>query len=396
MPGHLPRQIEVLEPEGLPEGAKIIECVITETLEYEPGKLFVRQIQRNKYIIEQTDEKTTFAIAALPSLPIPKGNAGPSVIAHFITGKFVDHIPYHRLIKIFKRDGVILPESTVNGWSNKGITLLEPLYQKLKDKILSATYLMADETPIPVLTNDKPGSTHKGYMWAYYDPINKLVFFDYRKSRARTGPIEVLKGYSGYLQTDGYTAYDDLNNENIVQLACMAHARRKFEHALDNNEALADHALQLIRRLYDIERYCREKELSFEDIIVQRQENALPLLNEFKQWMDDHLMTVAPKSSIGIAIAYTLNLWPRLSRYVEDGRLYIDNNLIENSIRPIALGRKNYLFAGSHESAEQIAVIYSLLGTCKINNVEPEGWLKHVLSIISDWPANQLQKLLPA
>lgn len=394
LPAHLPRVIEIIEPENIPAGARRIDSIITEVLKYQPSKLEVRQIVRYKYIVDQNDEKTTFLIAPLPTLPIPKGNADASVIAHFIIGKFVDHIPYHRMIKIFKRQGLNLPESTVNGWSTKGIALVDPLYEVLKEKVLSGTYLMADETPIPVLTSDKPGATHKGYLWAYYDPINKLVFFDYRKSRARTGPEDVLQDYDGYLQTDGYSAYNGLK-EGIIQLACMAHARRKFEYALDNNKALAAHALELLAKLYDIERYSRENNLNHEQRKQIRQEKALPVLLEFKRWMDDNLITVAPRSSIGIAIAYTLNLWPRLVRYVEDGRLEIDNNLIENSIRPIALGRKNYLFAGSHESAMQIATMYSLLGTCKIRSIEPESWLKNVLSVIPDMPADQLYSLLP-
>lgn len=396
LPGHLPRVTEIIEPEGLPEDAKKLDCVITETLEYESAKLFVRQIVRYKYITSQTDERTDIVIAPLPSLPIPKGNAGASLIAHFIIGKFVDHLPYYRMIKIFKRQGISFPESTVNGWSNKGIALIEPVYHKLKEAVLAGSYLMADETPIPVLTSDKPGAAHKGYLWAYYDPISNLVFFDYRKSRERAGPDEVLQDYEGYLQTDGYSAYNDLKNKhNIIQLACMAHARRKFEHALDNDHALADHAMKLIGRLYDIERHAVETQLDFEQIKNLRLEKSLPILEEFKSWMDEKIIAVKPKSSIGLAIAYTLKLWPRLTRYVEDGRLKIDNNLIENSIRPIALGRKNYLFAGSHESAQQIAIIYSLLGTCKIRDIEPEAWLKKALTVIPDWQANQVHKLIP-
>jgi transposase len=396
LPGHLPRVTEVIEPEGLPANAKRLNCIITEILEYEAGKLYVRQIMRYNYILSQTDEKTDIVIAPLPSLPIPKGNAGASLIAYIITSKFVDHLPFYRQIQMFKRQGIIFPESTYNGWSNKGIALVEPVCDKIKQIALSGSYLMADETPIPVLTSDKPGATHKGYLWAYYDPINKLVFFDYRKSRERAGPNEVLSDYEGYLQTDGYTAYNDLKNKhNIIQLACMAHARRKFEHALENDHALADHALKLIGSLYDIERHATEAQLTFDQIKELRLEKSLPILEEFKSWMDEKIIQVKPKSAIGLAIAYTLKLWSRLIRYTEDGRLKIDNNLIENSIRPIALGRKNYLFAGSHESAQQIAVVYSLLGTCKIRGIEPQGWLKKVLTVIPDWPANQVHKLIP-
>jgi transposase len=395
LPAHLPRVTEVIEPENLPVGAKRIDTLITEVLKYEPSRISVRQIIRYKYIIEQTDEKTTFLIAPLPTLPIPKGNADSCLISHVLVSKFVDHLPLHRQIKMFKRQGVTIAESTMNGWISNVIPVhLSRLYAQIKNTVLTGSYLMADETPIPVLSKDKPGSSHKGYLWAYYDPINKLVFFDYRKSRSRTGPEEVLKEYDGYLQTDGYTGYNGLNN-GIIQLACMAHARRKFEYALENNKELASHALGLIRKLYDIERYLRDNESDFDTRKQIRQDKALPVLLEFKQWMDDNLMVVAPRSSIGLAIAYTLNLWPRLIRYIEDGRLEIDNNLIENSIRPIALGRKNYLFAGSHESAGHIAIMYSLLGTCKIRGIEPESWLKQALSIIPDTKDDQLKSLLP-
>ena len=236
LPAHLPRKVEVIEPENLPENAKKIGETITEVLDYQPADLFVRQIVRPKYIISSTDEKTEIVIAQLPSLPIAKGNAGTGLISQILISKFVDHLPFYRQIQIFKRQNVNLAESTLNGWFNAGCRILEPLFEVLKQKLLSTDYLMADETPISVLTKDKPGSTHKGYHWVYYDPVNKLAVFDYRKTRGREGPDEMLKSFSGHLQTDGYVAYTKLeNHENIVLLACMAHARRKFEHALNND-----------------------------------------------------------------------------------------------------------------------------------------------------------------
>ena len=250
--------------------------------------------------------------------------------------------------------------------------------------------------PIPVLTNDKPGATHKGYHWVYHNPLEKIVLFDYQKSRGREGPDELLKNFSGHLQTDGYQAYNNLKNQsNIKQLACMAHARRKFEHALDSNPALAAEAMSMFGELYDIEREGREGNMDYEAIKELRQQKSKPILEKIKKWLDEHLLTVLPKSAIGGAIAYTHNLWPRLVRYIDDGRFQIDNNLIENTIRPVALGRKNYLFAGSHDAAQNAAMIYSLLATCKINNVEPFAWLKQTLSILPDYPANKLEKLLP-
>ncbi len=396
LPAHLPRRVEVIEPENIAEGAKKIGEAITEILEYEPANVYVRQLVRPKYIVESTDESTRIVIAELPSLPVPKGNAGPSMIAHVLVNKFVDHLPFYRQAQIFKRQGLNIPESTIGGWFSAGCNLLGFVYQAQKTKILASDYLMADETPIAVLSSDKPGATHTGYYWVYYDPVNRMVLFDYRKTRGREGPEELLKNFSGYLQTDGYTAYNNLKNQtNITQLACMAHARRKFEHAKDNDPQRATQAMSMIQKLYDIERQAREELLQPDEIKHLRQQQAKPILDEMGKWLKEQVGHTLPKSAIGGAIAYTLTLWPRLVRYIEDGRFQIDNNLIENSIRPVALGRKNYLFAGSHEAAQNAAVIYSLLATCKINNIEPLAWLTRTLAVISDYPANQLHKLLP-
>lgn len=396
IPSHLPRKTEIIEPENLPEDAKKIGENITEVLEYEPASAYVRRIVRPKYIVEQNDEETRIVTAELPTLPIPKGNAGASMLAHIMVSKFVDHLPFYRQVQIFKRQELHIPESTIGGWFSATCKLLEPLYGSLKAKILLCKYLQADESPIPVLTNDKPGATHKGYHWVYYDPWGKLVLYDYQKSRGREGPDEMLKNFIGFLQTDGYTVYTNLANyANITLLACMAHARRKFEHALDNNPLLAAEMMILFGELYDIERMGREANLSPESLKELRQQKAKPVLDKMEAWLRKHLIQVPPKSALGMAIAYTLNLWPRLIRYIDDGRFQIDNNLIENSIRPLALGRKNYLFAGSHDAAQNAAMMYSFLATCKINNVEPFALFKEVLSIIPDYPANQLHKLLP-
>jgi transposase len=396
IPAHLPRKEEVIEPENIPAGAKKIGEAVTEILEYEPAQIYVRRIIRPKYLIQSTDEQTNIIIAELPNLPIPKGNAGPGFLAQITISKFVDHLPLYRQAQIYKRNGLAIAESTLNGWFSATAMAIIPVHGALKKRVLSADYLMADETPIPVLTRDKPGATHKGYYWVYYAPVEKLVLFDYRKSRSREGPDEMLEHFNGYLQSDGYEAYTNLKNQaNIILLACMAHARRYFDKARDNDPVRAEHALKMFQKLYAIERTAREEHLDAKAIKALREEKAIPVLTEMEIWLRLEVYNVLPKSAIGKAIAYTLNLWPRLVRYVEDGRFQIDNNLIENSIRPVALGRKNYLFAGSHEAAQQAAMIYSLMATCKINNVEPFEWLKNVLTILPDYPANQLHKLLP-
>ena len=397
LPDHLPRIDEVIEPQNLPAGAKKIGEIITEVLIFKPGKLEVRRIIRPKYIIESTDEKTTIITADLPSLPIPKGNADASLLSHILISKYVDHLPLFRQRQMFKRMDINIAESTINGWFTASCKLLEPLYETLKNRIIQSNYLQADETPIPVLTKDKPGTTHKGYHWVYYDPVQRLVFFDYRKTRSREGPNDILKNFSGHLQTDGYESYNNLKNQaNITLLACMAHARRYFDKAKDNDPVRAEHALTMIQKLYAIERQAKEDQLNHDQIKILRQAQAVQILNEIEAWLKENIYQVLPKSAIGKAISYTLNQWPRLIRYVEDGRFQIDNNLIENSIRPIAIGRKNYLFAGSHDAAQNAAIIYSLLACCKLTGVEPFQWLTNTLTILPNYPANQLHTLLPA
>ena len=254
-----------------------------------------------------------------------------------------------------------------------------------------ARYRWHNISGISMLTKNKPGSTHKGYHWVYHDPVKKWVCFRYQKGRGREGPKEFLKDFQGTLQSDGYAVYDNLKPvDEIQQLACMAHARREFDQAKSNDAPRANHALGLIQQLYKIERRAAENELGPKAIGELRKKEAVPILKEFEAWMKEQLTQILPKSPIGKAINYTLKLWPRLMRYTTDGRFRIDNNLIENTIRPVALGRKNYLFAGSHEAAQWAAMVYSLLGTCKLNGVEPFD----VLTRLPKHPINKTEELL--
>lgn len=393
LPAHLPRVEHVIEPAEKVEGAKKIGEEITEVLDYKPGKLYVNKYIRPKYALP---DKQGVIIGELPSLPIPKGNAGPGLLAYITVSKFTDHLPFYRQAQRFKREGVQLSESTLNGWFSAGCHLIEPLYEKHKQLVQGVSYLMADETPIPVLTKDKPGATHKGYLWAYYAPIERVVLFDYRKSRGREGPLEFLKDFKGVLQTDGYEVYKIFDNKpEITLLACMAHARRKFDEAIKNDKVRAEFMLKQIQDLYAVERKAREGNVSFEERKALRQKESVPILEEMEAWMKKEIIKVLPKSAIGIAIAYTLSLWPRLLRYADDGRCEIDNNLIENSIRPIAIGRKNYLFAGSHEGAERAALMYSFLGTCKQHDVNPFNWLRDTFAKFPDCKISQIENYLP-
>jgi len=396
LPAHLKRVDEVIEPEDLNEGAIKIGESITEILEMNISTPYVRRIIRPKYIQSQDDEQTKIVIADIPSLPIPKGNAGASMLAYILVSKYVDHLPFYRQVQILKRQNINIAESTISGWFTASCNLLKPIYEKMIETLKKSNYLQADETPMPVLTKDKPGATHKGYFWDYHDPLSRMAVFKYEKTRGREGPDRFLEDFSGYLQTDGYTAYNNLKKPaKIEQLACMAHARRKFEHAKDNDPQRAEAVLVMFAKLYAIERELRQNQADYEQIKQRRQQDAVPVLNQMKQWLDENLNQTLPKSAIGQAIAYTLSLWKRLVRYVEDGSFQIDNNLIENTIRPIALGRKNYLFAGSHDAAQNAAMIYSILATCKLNNINPFDYLNNTLSKISDCPANKLDDLLP-
>lgn len=391
-PEHLPRVEEIVAPMEDVSGMKIIGQEVTERLECDPGKLFVRKIIRYKYAKANNEG---VIIANLPSSPIEKGKVGASVLALIVIQKYVDHLPLYRQIEQFKRMGMEIPSSTMSDWLKAGAELIRPLYEALVKKILQGNYLQIDETRIQVLDRDKKKKTHRGWYWTYRDPQSGLVFFDYHESRGREGPSERLEDFIGYLQSDGYEVYNRFEKKYVTHVLCMAHARRYFEQALSNDEERASYVLKEIQKLYAVEKYCRENNLSVYDRLDLRQEKSVPVLQELYQWLKEAAVKVTPTSAIGKAIAYALPRWERLMLYAHDGRLEIDNNLVENSIRPIAVGRKNYLFAGSHEAAQNAAMFYSLLGTCKLKGVEPFQWLKNLFEVLPDWRANRLEELLP-
>jgi len=407
IPAYLPRIEEVIEPENLDPNAVKIGEEVTELLEIKPSTIFVRRIVRPKYVLpkntktdndtkEQNDEKE-IVIAELPTLPIPKSNASASILAYILIAKFVDHLPLYRILQIFKRQELILSKSTIGGWVSKASTLLEPLYDTFKRKFLEdANYIQSDESPIKVQDREKKKTTHRGYMWVYRDPVKNLILFNYHKGRGKNVPETFFQDYNGTLQTDGYTAYKNLVTKgNITLLGCMAHARRYFEKALDNDPKRADHILLIIQKLYKIERKLREEEATPEIILDFRKKYALPILDELEQYLLNERDKVLPKSAIGIAINYTLKIFKELKEYTNDGRYEIDNNNIENAIRPLAIGRKNYLFAGSHDAAQNIAMYYSFFATCKKYDINPHTWLCDILKRIPDHKANKLEELLP-
>jgi transposase len=393
LPESLRRETIIIEPADDITGCKKIGEEITEVLEYQPGELYVKQYKRVKYA---KPGNSGVIIGRLPSRPLEKAIAGEGLLAQIIIDKYIDHLPLHRQMQRFERTGVKLAYSTLTDWVSGTCQLIAPLFAALKAEVLQSDYLHADETPIKVMDKDKKGETHRGYYWVYQNSIAKIVLFDYREGRGREGPQEILQDFKGHLQTDGYVAYDVFaKRQGITLIHCMAHARRMFNEALDNDEVRASHALEEIQKLYLIERICKEQQLNFAEIKAVRLQKSLPILKRLGLWLQQQYVQVLPKSLIGKAIAYSLERWERLSAYVEDGKLNIDNNPVENSIRPVALGRKNYLFAGSHEAAKRSGMLYSLLGTCKMHGIEPYTWLKDVLHRIADYPVNKVHDLLP-
>lgn len=392
LPANLPRERVVLEPSEDITGMEKIGEEITEELERIPGKLFVRQYVRPKYARKNGEG---VAIASLPSRPIDKGIPGPGLLAQVTIDKYTDHIPVYRQQQRLEREGIKLPSSTITDWIGSVCTLLEPLFEAHQREVLSTNYLLVDETPIRVLDKNKKGTTHRGYYWVYYSPLKRLVLFDYREGRGREGPEELLKEFTGWIQSDGYAVYELLDSKRITLLHCMAHARRKFDEAKDNDFVRASYALTEIQKLYAIEREAREQGFSHEERFNLRQEQSVPVLIALKSWMIENYKAVLPKSPIGQALHYCLERWDKLMVYATNGMLEIDNNLVENAIRPVAIGRKNYLFAGSHNGAKRAAMLYSLLATCKINDINPFEWLRESLETIPDHPVNRISELLP-
>jgi transposase len=391
LPETLPVVEEIIEPEGLNEDMVKIGEQITEILEYTPAQFFKRRIIRPKYVNKKTQQ---IKIAELPSRPIEKCLAGNSVLTHILVSKYVDHLPLYRQQQIFKRAEIEIAPSTIDSWVAQCGTLLEPLYNIMVECVKNQHYLQADETTLKVLDKDKKGETHLGYLWVYHAVLSKLCVFDYQIGRSTDAPRKILTAYRGVLQTDGYKVYDHYClNKEIKHLACWAHTRRYFEKALAQDKQRASYVLKEIQKLYAIER--KTADLTPEQRHELRLQEALPIINELGKWLHRERNIVLPKSLIGKAIEYCTRLWVSLINYLENGNYHIDNNAIENKIRPVAIGRKNYLFAGSHNAAKRTAMFYTFFANCKLNNVNPEKWLNKVLEIIADYPCNKLYELFP-
>lgn len=397
LPDSLRREVTELLPEEDVTGLTPVGKEITERLEYRTGELFVRQFVRPEYIKTTPDGLNAKRVIAPPAdTPLEKSIAGASLLAHLLISKYVDHLPVYRQLEIFKRQNVDINHTTVSGWITQTMELIKPIYDLHCKEVLKSNYLCVDETTIKVLDKDKKGTTHKGFYWVYYDTQRKLALFDYQSGRGSVYPKTMLQNFSGYLQSDGYDAYDYFDRQdNITALNCWAHARRKFFEAKDYDKDNAEKILNLIQRLYAIESYVRNEHFTPEQIKSYRTQHSIPILDELHLTLQEIYQKTLPNTPLGKAIAYTLKRWKKLYAYTQNGILQIDNNLVENAIRPVALGRKNYLFAGSHERAQDAAMLYSLFATCRLHNVNPEKWLTHILQHIKNTPKERLQSLLP-
>lgn len=395
LPDHLPVEEIEIHPEGDLSQMVCIGKEVTEELEMIPARFYIKRYIRYKYA-PKTDNGQPIQIGELPERVIDKGIPGPGLLASILIDKYVDHLPLYRQCQRYKRLGVDIPRSTIEGWTRQGLEKLQVLYDHLLKDTRIQGYLQVDETPIKVLESGKKGATHQGWYWVYHAPITGTVLFDYQDSRSRAGPESVLDGFKGYLQSDGYGVYRKIGQRAEVTLVgCWAHARRHFYEARVNDPERAKHALLQIQRLYAIERMARIIRLSPADRKELRLTRSLPIINEFGKWITREYKKVLPKEAIGTALAYCLNHWDRLSEYMRDGQLEIDNNLVENALRPVALGRKNYLFAGSHKAAQRAAMVYSFLAICKKHDVDPLKWLRHTLEKINTIRSHDVRKLYP-
>ena len=395
LPENLERIEVIVEPEHIPTGSVKIGEEVTELLACQPAKLYVKTIIRPKYALPSNEG---IVVGALPTRVIPSGKVDVSVLVMLLIDKYIYHLPLHRQIKKYQQLGIELSDSTIGDWTAKSIEVLTYLYPGLRRAVESSGFVQADETTMKVLDKLKKGKSHLGYYWVYHAVKEKVVLFNYDRGRSSDVPLEMLLNFKGVLQTDGLEQYQKVGRKlsGLKLAGCMAHARRKFHDALMFNKSQATWMLEKYQELYAIEAIARDHHFTDAQRLEIRQLKSVTILNEMKQWMEDTIEAYKHKSNpITQACQYNLLRWERLIFFTTEGKVEIDNNLVENAIRPVALGRRNYMFAGSHEAAQRGAIIYSLFATCKRNGVDTVKWLEYVLDRILDTKQSELDNLLP-
>jgi transposase len=412
LPKDLPRETVVID---LSDEEKSCDCCgnglhkmgekKSERLKFIPAQIKVIETIRPQYSCrhcEKTATKVQIKIAPVPASPIPKSIATASLISQIITSKYQYSLPLYRQETMFKQHGIELNRKTMSEWMIKSSTLFKPIIDYLHQQLLKQPVIQADETTLKVIHEEQS----KCYMWVYCSGIDSLsenenqkkikniVLYDYHASRAGSCVVNYLKGYAGYLQTDGYKAYEQVNVKKLI--GCMAHARRKFKEAQTahpkNKMGRADIAIKKIAKLYGIEKNI--KALPANEKYRIRQEKSLPLLNELKEWLDKSIRQVLPKSLIAIAIQYTLNQWEKLRGYIESGDINIDNNRAERAVKPFVIGRKNWMFCNTASGANASAILYSLIETAKANGLTPFNYLMFLLEELPKQP-DDLEYLMP-
>ncbi|KUT77659.1 transposase, partial [Escherichia coli] len=407
LPASLPRETRVIRPEEecCPAcGGELssLGCDVSEQLELISSAFKVIETQRPKQACCRCDH---IVQAPVPSKPIARSYAGAGLLAHVVTGKYADHLPLYRQSEIYRRQGVELSRATLGRWTGAVAELLEPLYDVLRQYVLMPGKVHADDIPVPV---QEPGSgkTRTARLWVYVrddrnagSQMPPAVWFAYSPNRQGKHPEQHLRPFRGILQADAFTGYDRLFSAEreggaLTEVACWAHARRKIHDVyISSKSATAEEALKRISELYAIEDEIRG--LPESERLAVRQQRSKVLLTSLHEWMVEKNGTLSKKSRLGEAFSYVLNQWDALNVYCSNGWVEIDNNIAENALRGVAVGRKNWMFAGSDSGGEHAAVLYSLIGTCRLNNVEPEKWLRYVIEHIQDWPANRVRDLLP-
>lgn len=402
LPAHLPRIDYRHEPESCTCGQcgnalVLIGEDVSEQLDVEPARFFVQRHIRPQYACRAC---ATVSAAPIPAAVIDGSLAAPGLLAWVLIQKYVDHLPLYRIEQISERHGSGIARSTLADWVGRIGVALQPLADRLAELLRERPVLHADETPVAQL-DPGAGKTLRAYLWAYRSNDlgtgPPIIVFDYQTSRAGRHVREFLSDWQGHLMVDDYAGYKALfegGHGHVVELGCLAHARRKFFDLFTANQSvIAAEALQRIAGLYGIEAAGRA--LNAEDRRVLRQQQSKPALDALRDWLIRTRTTVADGGGTAKAMDYTLKRWPTLIRYVDDGRFPIDNNPVENSIRPIAIGKKNWLFAGSERAGQRAAAIQSLLGTARLNGIEPYAWLKETLEKLPLWPNSRIDELLP-
>jgi transposase len=402
LPEDLPR--ERVEHDLPPERKRCGKCgaelerigeEVTRQLDYVPASFVVREHVRMKYACKRCEE--TIVLAPLPPRPIEKGLPGSGLLAHVLVSKYADHLPLYRQEGIYKRQGVELSRSTLCDWVRDCATLLGPIVRAMTREVLVSKKIHTDDTPVPVQDRLHPTRTRTGRLWVYLgDRAHPYTVYDYTPSRKRDGPVRFLGGYKGYLQADAFGGYDAIYaGKEVIEVACWAHARRKFHDALTTDPERGHAALAFIGQLYAVEREARERGLDTEARRALRDERSRPMLESFRRWLDAQALAALPQSPAGGAIGYALGQWRPLSRYLDDGDLEIDNNPAERALRRVAIGRKNWLFAGSDAGGRRAAIIYSIIATCTRHGVDPFAYLRDVLERVATHPSRGIAALFP-